>query len=150
MQGFSSMLVEEVGTGLSERGKDFAKRIATSAQFMDSLLTDLLAFSRISQQRIELAPVDPNQVVQTVLFRNEREIQEKNARVEVDSEPWPQVRAHEPTLGQVLSNLLTNALKFVEAGVTPQVRIRAEARTEPAADQPPAVWVRIWVEDNGI
>src|SRR3979490_1720107 len=45
MQGLSEMLIEEVGASLNETGRDFAARINKSAQFMDALLTDLLAFS---------------------------------------------------------------------------------------------------------
>ena len=44
-------------------------------------------------------------------------------------------------LTQVLENLLTNALKFVAPGVTPNVWIRTESGDGV---------VRLWVEDNGI
>jgi signal transduction histidine kinase len=50
--------------------------------------------------------------------------------------------AHEQTLVQVLTNLLSNALKFVPEGTRPEVRIRAERRN--------STRVRLWVEDNGI
>jgi signal transduction histidine kinase len=49
---------------------------------------------------------------------------------------------------QVLSNILTNAVKFVARGVRPHVRIRAEnVWNDPAF---PNGAVRLWVEDNGI
>src|SRR6185503_14644567 len=99
-------------------GKDLAHRINRSAQFMDDLLRDLLAFSRISQQEIELTPVNPEAVLQGVLHRLDREIEARNVRVDI-SGPWPPVLAHEPTLGQVLFNLISNALKFVTPGVAP-------------------------------
>jgi len=140
MQGFSAMLVEEAGAALSEDGRDFANRINRSAQFMDALLSDLLAFSRISQQRIELESVNLETVVQFALSRLEKEIEEKNACVEILG-PWPTVLAHEPTLGQVLFNLVSNVLKFVAPDVRPLVRVRAEEQ---------AGLVRVWVEDNGI
>jgi signal transduction histidine kinase len=140
MQGFSTLLVEEAGAALSETGRDFAHRIDKSAQFMDALLADLLAFSRISQQRVELASVSLNTIVGTVLSGLQRDITEKNARVE-NVGPWPAVLAHEATLTQVLSNLLSNALKFVAPGVAPRVRLRAEEQ---------AGFVRVWVEDNGL
>jgi PAS domain S-box-containing protein len=113
MQGFSAMLIDEAGAGFSETGRDYADRINKSAQFMDALLSDLLDFSRISQQRIELTPINLKAVVDSVLSRLEKDIQEKNARVETPG-PWPAVLAHEPTLHQVLFNLVSNALKFVK------------------------------------
>ena len=139
MQGFSTMLVEEAGAALNETGKDYADRINKSAQFMDALLSDLLAFSRISQQRVELTSVNLETVVESVLSRLQKDIQEKNARVE-SSGPWPVVLAHEPTLAQVLFNLASNALKFVAPDVPPLVRLRAEEQAE---------FIRVWVEDNG-
>ena len=140
MQGFSAMLVEEAGAALSETGKDYADRINKSAQFMDALLSDLLAFSRISQQRVELTSVNLETVVESVLSRLQKDIQEKNARVE-SSGPWPAVLAHEPTLAQVLFNLVSNALKFCRPDSPPQIRLHAEEQGR---------FVRVWVEDNGI
>ena len=60
------------------------------------------------------------------------------------------------TLGQVLLNLISNAIKFVAPNVTPVVRIRTEernplasasAKKTHAGDDP---FIRVWVEDNGL
>ena len=139
MQGFSELLAGDTGTTLSETGRDFARRIDKSSQFMDALLSDLLAFSRISQRQVELTSVSLNSVVESVLSRLGKDIEEKNARVE-SSGPWPSVLAHEPTLAQVLFNLTSNALKFITPSVPPLVRLRSEERAE---------FIRVWVEDNG-
>jgi signal transduction histidine kinase len=56
-------------------------------------------------------------------------------------EALPSVLGHRGFLTQVLSNLVSNAVKFVDAGVRPQVRIRHESR---------GPLVRVWIEDNGI
>jgi len=140
MQGFSQLLVEEAGAALSETGRGYADRISKSAQFMDALLGDLLDFSRISQRLVELASVNLGTVVESVLSRLQKDIQEKKACVE-NLGPWPLVLAHEATLNQVLFNLMSNALKFVAPGVSPVVRLRTEKREG---------FVRVWVEDNGI
>jgi signal transduction histidine kinase len=140
MQGFSTMLLEEAGASLSERGQEYAKRINHSAKFMDALLKDLLAFSQLSQQQLDFRPVNLEGVVRTTLAQLEKEIEGKNARIEAVP-PWPAVRAHEPTLRQVLINLISNALKFVRPGVQPHVRIYTKEDDQT---------VRVWVEDNGI
>jgi len=77
--------------------------------------------------------------VQFVLTRLEKEIHQKNAHIEVFGSCAP-VLAHEPTLGQVLFNLVSNALKFVDPTVVPLVQLRVEGRAE---------FIRVWVEDNG-
>jgi signal transduction histidine kinase len=125
MAGFSAMLLEESGANLNAKGMDYAGRIKKSAEFMDSMLIDLLAFSRLSQQRVELAPVMLEPLVGSVLRRLQKDIQETKALVE-SSGPWPVVLAHEPTLAQVLFNLVSNALKFVAPDAPPRIRLRAE------------------------
>jgi signal transduction histidine kinase len=139
LQGYAVLLVEEAGAALTVSSKDYAERINKSAQFMDALLKGLLVFSRISQQPIELTAVDLKAIVASVLARLDRVIQETHAQVEV-SGPWPVVLAHEATLVQILFNLVSNALKFVTAGVPPVVRLRTDTET---------TRVRVWVEDNG-
>ena len=140
MQGFSVMLVEEAGPAFSETARGYADRIGKAAQFMDALLSDLLAFSRISQQRVELTPVDLKAVVESVLSRLQKDAQDANASVEAEG-PWPAVLAHEPTLAQVLFNLISNAFKFTAPLAAPLVRLRAEERAE---------FIRLWVVDDGI
>lgn len=156
MQAFSTLLVEEAAVTLNDATKDYADRIKKSAKFMDALLSDLLAFSRISQQRVELTPVNLKTVIESVLDDVQKDVQEKNAHIE-SSGSWPVVLAHECTLTQVFLNLVSNALKFVAPDVPPRIRLRAEVieaskpenaprSTLPA---PPVSVVRVWVDDNG-
>ncbi|MCX6952899.1 MAG: ATP-binding protein, partial [Verrucomicrobia bacterium] len=140
MQGFSQLLVQDHADRLDEQGQSYANFINTAAQTMDHLLADLLAFSHISQQKLELVAVALDAVVRSALTGCESEIVESRAQIE-NLPPWPAVLAHAATLRQVLVNLISNAIKFVAAG-PPRVRLWAE-------DRPGGV-VRIWVEDNGI
>jgi PAS domain S-box-containing protein len=140
MQGFSQLLVAEHGAALDEQGRIYANYINKAAQEMDHLLRDLLDFSRINQQKVELMPVALDAAVQKVVSSCEKEIQERHAWIETIP-PWAVVSAHPSTLQQVLVNLVTNALKFV-SGKTPHVRLWCEERL--------AGVIRIWVEDNGI
>jgi signal transduction histidine kinase len=156
MQGFSDMLV----SGEDPSGAvDYAQRISTSARLMDAMLIDLLAFSRISQEKLDLGPIHLEAIVQTTLARLAIDIQKANGQVDATG-PWPTVLAHGPTVGQVVFNLVSNALKFVRPGVPPQIRLRAEdaSSTHPSNPSPhtpttPPVqpgFIRVWVEDHGI
>ncbi len=140
MQGFAQLLVQDHAAKLDKQGRDYAHYINTAAQMMGRLLNDLLAFSQISQQKIQLEPVALETIVQSALSGCETAIVESEATIDSNS-PWPAVVAHATTLRQVLENLIGNALKFV-AGKEPKVRLRTEER--------PGEIVRIWVEDNGI
>jgi signal transduction histidine kinase len=69
-------------------------------------------------------------------------VQIENSKAAIQTvNPLPWVRADEVTLGQILANLLSNALKFVPPGTQPRIRFRAESHE---------ARVRLWVEDNGI
>lgn len=107
---------------------------------MDRLILDLLAFGRVARAEIELAPVEVQHAWTTALTQTAAHIEQMHADIETIG-PLPVVRAHEATLGQVLANLLSNALKFVASGVRPRVVFRSETRGD---------HVRLWLEDNGI
>lgn len=55
--------------------------------------------------------------------------------------PFPQVMGNYRILGQILSNLLGNAIKFVAPGVQPVVHVWSEQQGDR---------LRLWIEDNGI
>jgi len=140
MQGFSALLIEDAGMALSDSTKDYAKRIVKAAQFMDELLCDLLAFSRISQQQIELFPVSLEELAQGVISQLQKTLGETKAQIVLPKD-WPFVLGYKPILRQVLFNLLSNALKFSAPDRPPQLVIRTEEK---------AGFIRVWVEDNGI
>lgn len=138
--GLSHLLMEDQAKGLSEEGLNLLNRIQTASVFMDRLLLDLLVYGRTSRGEIELTPVDLRAAWEAAQYQCASAIQQEQAVVET-IEPLPTVIAHQATLTQCLANLLSNALKFVEPGAHPRVRLRAEDRQE---------MVRVWVEDNGI
>lgn len=140
MQGFSQALLEDYGSQLDAVGQDYARRVTAAARRMDELIKDLLAYSHVSRAALPLAAVDLAGVMAGVLVHLEAEIHERQARVIVVT-PLPPVIGHYATLQHVMTNLLGNAIKFVPAGIEPQVKVWAEERGE---------WVRVWVEDNGI
>jgi signal transduction histidine kinase len=140
MKNFSKMLLEDYAASSDERAKTYARRIVRSAEAMDALILDLLAYGRMAHSDRLLTPVSVRRAWEVALAQNEHLIQEKHARVEA-APALPKVQAHEATLGQVLANLLGNALKFVAPHTIPDVRLWAETHDGK---------VRCWVEDNGI
>jgi PAS domain S-box-containing protein len=141
MRGFSQVLLEDFsGRSLDYDGQSYVNRISEAALRMDLLIQDLLHYSRLSRSQIRLEPVDLRAIAQSVLTSLEREIETRGAQVTIE-EPLPDLLGDRILLVQVLTNLLSNALKFVAPGVRPVIRIRAERRDGT---------VRVWVIDNGI
>jgi signal transduction histidine kinase len=141
VQGFAAALLEDHADALEPQGQDYAERIVAAAQRMDTLIQDLLIYSRLSRTDLRLQPVDLAAVVTDALSQLEVTLQERQAQIIVEA-PLAQVVGHYATLVQIVANLLTNGVKFVPPGVQPQVRIWADAAPESG--------VRLWVEDNGI
>jgi signal transduction histidine kinase len=140
MQGFSQILLDDFGPALGEEGRRYAQKIIVGSTRMDQLIRDLLAYSRISRDRIEASRVSLSQVVKEALDQLDAQLQESGANVKVQ-EPLPAVLGHGPTLSQVVANLVGNGVKFVPRDRKPQLQVRAEPRDGQ---------VRLWVEDNGI
>ena len=139
MQGYANAIMEDYGDTMNAEGKEYLKRIVQSGSRMDRLINDVLTYSRVSRQGVALAPVSLDRLVRDVIeqypgFSPDR------ATIVIEGN-LPDVIGHEPSLSQVLFNLLNNAVKFVAPGVKPEVRIRSER----AGDA-----IRLWFEDNGI
>jgi len=140
MQGFTEALLEDYGERLDSTGQDYAQRIVAASHRMDALIQDLLAYSRLSRTEVRLDPVNVEMVVDEVCGQLATELKDRGATITVDR-PLARVMAHRTVFGQVLANLLTNAVKFVAPDTPPRVRIWTELRGD---------WIRLGVEDNGI
>jgi signal transduction histidine kinase len=141
MQAFSTMLIEDYAPKLDGTAQDYIRRIALSAESMDRLVLDLLAYSHVARAEIALTVVPVEAAWSSALVQNDHLIREKKALVKVTT-PLPNVRAQLTTLNQVLANLLSNALKFVGDDVIPEIEFRAEVRANNI--------VRLSIKDNGI
>ncbi len=137
MQGFTRALLEDHSESLDATGKDFAQRIVASAQRMDLLISDLLEYSRLSRQTFDLEPVNLNAEIEKALHM----LSDRVATGKIEVAPLPKVLAHPTVIQQILHNLISNALKFVARGISPQIKIWAETNQTN---------VRLWIEDNGI
>jgi signal transduction histidine kinase len=140
MEGFASALLEDYAERLDSAGQDYARRVVSAAQHMDTLIQDLLAYSRLSRSALKPSAVSLDGVLGEVMHQFSPDIQQTGAQIRVER-PLPEVMGDHATLVQVFSNLLSNAIKFVEPGVKPRIKIWAEEKNGR---------IRLWVEDTGI
>ncbi len=139
MFGFSEILLEECGETLEPEHVRYLKKIIAGANRLDQLIQDVLNYSVVSRSAMKLGRVDVARLARDIIEQYPG-FQEPDADVRVENE-LPAIMANEAALTQCLSNLIGNAIKFVQPGTKPQIRIAAERRGNR---------VHLWVSDNGI
>jgi signal transduction histidine kinase len=113
--------------------------ILTSSAKMDALLSGLLRLSRLGRASLNIKQLDMNKLMAEVMASVEFQIKESEATVEVDD--LPPCYGDETQINQVFSNLLDNALKFLNPKRKGKIKIRGKTEKEQ---------VVYCVEDNGI
>ena len=140
MKGFGDLVLEDAGGRLDPEQRDYLRRVTQGASQMDALVRDLLAYSRLSRGGLKAERVDLAALIQEVALRMASELRDQRAQLVVEG-GIPDVLGHAESLQQVVTNLLSNAAKFVPPGGAARIRVAAQTRD---------TWVRLTVEDNGI
>lgn len=140
MHSFTQLLLESCAPKLDPIGEEYAKIILGASKKMDLLIHDLLDYGRLGCQSVHLASVDLKILVNRLVKGLQNEANNGQTCIQVD-QPLPKVWADSRILEKVLTNLISNGLKFVPAGVTPRIHIWAELGERT---------VQLYIEDNGI
>ena len=152
IRAFGNRLESGYNDVIDERGRDYLARMLNAAERMSMLISDLLAFSRVSTRGKEFDEVDLGRAINSVIDDLEIAIDEKSAQINVSD--MPIIRGDKSQLEQLFLNLISNALKFQTKGVTPIVSINATvALPEDVKDiliSEEHEWIKITVSDNGI
>ena len=151
IQAFGDRLHAKCSEALSEQGQDYLRRMQNAASRMQSLITDLLMFSRVATQAKPFTPVDLGEVTREVVSDLEIQIEALGAQVQVGE--LPTIEADPMQMRQLVQNLISNALKFHRPDVSPVVTVEArnfeeEPSRSTARSSPPLC--QLTVTDNGI
>jgi PAS domain S-box-containing protein len=138
IKSYTDLLAKRYQGQLDEKADKYIAYITDGALRMQTLITDLLTYSRVGREEIALAPTDLNAVLNRTLTDLSTAIQESKALITTDA--LPTVRANSCQMGQLLQNLIANAIKF-SGKQPPQIQIRAVEHDQS--------WT-ISVQDNGI
>ncbi len=120
---FTQLLQKRYGGQLDERADQYIEFAVDGAKRMQRLVHDLLGFSRVGRLGGEVTDVPLDRVLARTLDDLGELVEETGARVEADD--LPVVRGEEPLLGQLLQNLVGNAIKFRAPDRPPVVRLSA-------------------------
>lgn len=138
ISGSIQVLQARFAEHLDPESEEFIRHTVDGANRMQTLIEDLLTYSRLTTREAPLEPTDCDAVLAEALANLAAPLEE--SRAVVTSDPLPTVPADRTQLLQVFQNLVSNALKYRSAR-TPRIHVSAE-------DQG-AEW-RFSVRDNGI
>ncbi|MEW6356972.1 MAG: PAS domain S-box protein [Planctomycetota bacterium] len=135
---YLDLLSDRLGDGLDREAKEFMRYAADGAKGMQQLITDLLDYARLDTAEKSSERVDFEEVFAHALANLRASISEAGAVITHD--PLPTATGDASQFGQLLQNLLGNAVKF-RSEATPKIHVSAQSKKD--------VWL-FSVQDNGI
>jgi PAS domain S-box-containing protein len=138
ISGFVKLLAKRYGDKLDDKAEEFIEHTVDGVKRMETLIKDLLEYSKVQLKGMLLKPSDCNLLIEKSLKNLGSAIEESGAMVTHGS--LPTVMADASQLSRVFQNLIGNALKFHGEDV-PKVHISAEKKENE--------WV-FSVRDNGM
>jgi light-regulated signal transduction histidine kinase (bacteriophytochrome) len=152
IQAFASLLIGNESQNISGKGKEYLLRIQDAGNRMQSLITDLLAYSRTTTAERKFETIALNVIIEAVKNDFKETIAEKSATIEVTD--MCNVYVIPFQFRQLIHNLIGNALKFSNPGKSPHIIIKCRnlkgSKIEDQQLLPEKEYCHISVRDNGI
>ena len=148
IQVFGNLLKDKIFEDLPKSEKNYLDKMISSSQRMQSLIDDVLTFSKLSNNDSTLLHTDLNEMIKQIVEDIDIAIKEKNAIIEVDQ--LPIVLAKPGQMRQLFQNLISNSLKFNNGVPVISIKRVALNEAEHAASYEKGEYCCIEVSDNGI
>lgn len=152
IQMFISRVEEKEFDGLSQQGRDYFSKIRIAANRMQTLLIDLVNYSRTIKGDKVFVETDLNKIISDTIQDLTTNIEEKSAILHIGQ--LPIIKAIPFQLKQLFINLVSNSLKYSQEDNIPQININSEVITEEEVSNYEIInkedYYKIVVEDNGI
>lgn len=140
IKSFTHLLQEEEDWGMREQVRQDLEHIQSATTQMQEIIEGLIAFARVERSNRQMQSVSLVHLVHACLHHLQSAIQQRQAQVVV-AEGLPEVQGNPILLGLALTNLLSNALKFMPPNRRPFITIQAASSQQIC---------RLEIEDNGI
>jgi PAS domain S-box-containing protein len=152
IQTFATRITEKEANNLSDNGKDMFNRMQESARRMQTLIQDLLAYSRTNTEERKPEKTDLNRIVEEVREDLKEELKDKHATIEATALCEAHIIPFQ--FRQLLHNLIGNSLKFSIPNNPPHIKIESEIAKGIKFNNdkllPENKYCHITVSDNGI
>lgn len=123
IQMISSRLLSKQDEQYSETVINSVQRMNNSANRMQTLLIDILKYTRIQHIDTSFETINPNEIMVEVLSDLQEFINEKNAQI--NSEHLPELLGIPFLIKQLFSNLIQNSIKYSFPDKQPVIKIRS-------------------------
>ena len=137
---FADRLMTMEDVSLTDQTRDYLAIMQRAAERMQSMVLNLIKYSRVASTMDDLKIVNLKELVEEVTRDLSMLLDESEGRVEVGE--LPDVKANETQMYQLFQNLISNGLKYHD-NKNPLIRIYCRASSDP-------LFHEIYVEDNGI
>ncbi|MCX6240088.1 MAG: PAS domain S-box protein [Bacteroidia bacterium] len=110
ISGFIDLFLENKTAELTDEELGYLKTVTNSANQMGELIDALLSFSRLNRAELQKKPIDTMQIIQHGLQIFQAEIKARAIEIKID--PLPDSYGDYHLIGQVWTNLISNAIKY--------------------------------------
>ncbi|WP_394773447.1 PAS domain-containing protein [Flavobacterium sp.] len=152
IQTFATQIIDKEYQNLSDAGKDKFKRMQNAAQRMQTLINDLLSYSRTNIQERKFEKVNLSQIIDEVKEDLKEELEQKEAIIETNKTGDVSIIPFQ--FRQLLYNLTSNSLKFSKPNIKPVIKITSEFGKGSDLDNEALAkdteYCHISISDNGI
>jgi signal transduction histidine kinase len=128
LRTFNQLLLESAGEDPEARA-EFLESSASQIERLDWLAQNLLELSKLDSGLVllDLRPDDLRAVVESAAHQHDALAKRRGVRIELDLPDAPiRIRHDPPRIGQVVANLVGNAVKFTSKGGVVRVSVAAE------------------------
>lgn len=138
--GYSKALDEDVKNNISYKDYEYIKRIQATTDSINEMINGLLNYSRVSSSEINFEIVNLESLLNKIINHYHDDIIITNTKI-ILHKPMPIIYSNTSILIQIISNLISNAIKFVDKNTNPQIEIFTSENDK---------YVKLFIKDNGI
>jgi PAS domain S-box-containing protein len=128
IKGYADLLASGDGGELPEQGRQFVEVIVRNTARLERLVDDLLFLAHVESGSFSVhrREVDLGRVASESVEAAKPRAEEKQIELKFESEPLTQVAGDEQRLGQLLDNLISNAIKYTPEGGRVETRLHRQ------------------------
>ncbi len=147
IHNFSSFLLEDNEKQLDQAGKEKLQTLMRLSKRLQSLLNDLLTYSKVGRLELAIGPCDLNIILNNTLDLLQSRLDEEGVEIR-QANSLPTIICDNARIGEVFMNLISNALKYNDKP-NKWIEIGSQIALDPMQPEAGPMQV-IYIKDNGI